>query len=72
MSQNPIQHCEVFDIWGIDFEFYDLLAIRYFNCYRAYIDLMSSDSDHELRYNLYLRMQVYYELLEEIFDSIYE
>ena len=53
-------------------EFYDLLAIRYLNCYRVYIDLMSSNSNHKLRYNLYFRMQVYYELLEEIFDSIYE
>ena len=53
-------------------EFYDLITIRYLNFYRAYIDLISSNPDHELRYNLYLRMQVYYELLEEIFDSIYE
>ena len=36
------------------------------------IDLISSNSDHELRYNLYLRMQIYYELLEEIFNIIYE
>ena len=53
-------------------EFYDLIAIRYLNCYRTYIDLISSNSDDELRYNLYLRMKVYYELLEEIFGSIYE
>ena len=53
-------------------EFYDLIAIRYLNFYRTYIDLISSNSDHELRYNLYRRMQVYYELLKEIFDSIYE
>ena len=53
-------------------EFYDLIAIIYLNCYRTYIDLISSNSDDELRYNLYLRMKVYYELLEEIFDSIYE
>ena len=53
-------------------EFYDLVAIRYLNCYRTYIDLINSNSDDELRYNLYLRMKVYYELLEKIFDSIHE
>ena len=53
-------------------EFYDLIAMRYLNYYRAYIDLISNNFDHELRYNLYLRMQVYYKLLEEIFNIIYE
>ena len=53
-------------------EFYDLIAMRYLKCYRAYIYLTSSDSDYELKYNLYHRMQAYYELLEAILHIIYE
>ena len=53
-------------------KFYDSIAMRYVNCYRAYINLISSNSDYKLRYNFYHRMQVYYKILEVIFNSIYE
>ena len=53
-------------------ELYDLVAIRYLNCYKAYIDLISSESEYELKYKLYHRMQIYYDILKIIFNNINE
>ena len=53
-------------------ELYDLIARRYLNCYRGYVDLLNNDIDLELRYNLIFRMHIYYEILEVIYDSINE
>ena len=53
-------------------ELYDLIASRYLNCYREYIDLLNNGINIELGHNLLHRMYIYYEILEVIYDSINE
>ena len=53
-------------------ELYDLVAIRYLNCYKAYIELLSDNADTNLRYDLCHRMHIYYEILEVIYDNLNE
>ena len=53
-------------------ELYNLVAIGYLNCYKAYIELLSGNTNPNLRYDLCHRMHIYYEILEVIYDSFNE
>ena len=53
-------------------ELYDLITRRYLNCYREYIDLLDNRTNPDLRYNLLHRMNIYYEILEVVYDTINE
>ena len=53
-------------------ELYDLIVCRYLNCYRAYIDLLADNDSLNLGNTLIHRMNIYYEILEIIYNSINE
>ena len=53
-------------------ELYNLKAKRYLNCYKEYIDNLDNRISLELKYTLFHRMHIYYEILEIIYDSINE
>ena len=53
-------------------ELYDLIASRYLNCYKNYLELLQENIEPNLRYCLFFRMHKYYEILEIIYDSINE
>ena len=53
----------------------DLLNItssRYLDCYRTYLEILQYDSTIELRTTLLRRMDIYYEILEVLYNSQYE
>ena len=50
-------------------DLHDLIAKRYLNCYKEYID---DETGLELEYNLLYRLNMCYEILEIIYDSINE
>ena len=50
-------------------ELYNLLARRHLNCYNEYKD---NETKLDLKYNLLYRMNIYYEILDLIYDSINE
>ena len=52
-------------------ELYDLIACRYLNCYRVYLDILNNSNTLELRDTLLHRMHIYYDL-EIIYNSIDE
>ena len=52
-------------------ELYNLIACRYLNCYRAYLDTLNDDV-LELRAALLCIMHIYYEIIEIIHNSINE
>ena len=54
------------------FELHDLVACRYLNCYRTYIDLLTNNDALKLRGTLLHRMHIYYAILELIYDSVNE
>ena len=53
-------------------ELYDLIFSRYLNCYGTYIDLLHDSDSITLRNTLRYRMDIYYEILEIIYNSINE
>ena len=53
-------------------ELYNLIARKYLNYYREYIDFLDNKINPDLRYNLLHRMHIYYEILKVIYDSINE
>ena len=53
-------------------ELYDLMAYRYLNYCRAYLDILNNDDVLELRDTLLHMMHIYYEILESIYNSINE
>ena len=53
-------------------ELYDLIAYRYLNCYRAYLDILNNGDILELRDTVLHRMHIYYEILEIMAKSINE
>ena len=53
-------------------ELYNVVACRYLNCYRTYLEILQDDSTIELRTTLLHIMHIYYEILEIIHRSQYE
>ena len=51
---------------------YDLIACKYLNCYRVYIDPLNNYDVLEVRGVLFHRIHMYYEILKLIYDSINE
>ena len=51
---------------------FNLISVRYLNCYCTYLEILQDDSTIELRTTLLHRMHVYYEILEVIHNSQFE